>query len=77
MTASELFLFAYYEKITQLNPKKPGGWGNPPIGQEIACHFLQDHTMAWISRASGWQTERADCNYLTGPPKKQLDMILK
>ena len=22
------------------------------------------YTRAWISRASGWQTERADCNYV-------------
>ena len=22
-----------------------GGGGNPPIGQEIACHFSQDHAM--------------------------------
>ena len=28
------------------NPKRPGGGGwNPPIGQEIACHFSQDHAM--------------------------------
>ena len=24
---------------------EPGGWWNPPIGQEIACHFSQDHAM--------------------------------
>ena len=24
----------------------------------------QHTTYTWISRASGWQTERADCNYL-------------
>ena len=26
-------------------PKRHGGGWNPPIGQEIACHFSQDHTM--------------------------------
>ena len=30
----------------QFNPKRPGGGGGIlPIGQEIACHFSQDHTM--------------------------------
>ena len=29
-----------------LTLKDPGGGGwNPPIGQEIACHFSQDHAM--------------------------------
>ena len=29
-----------------LTLKQPGeGGGNPPIGQEIACHFSHDHVM--------------------------------
>ena len=29
----------------ELTLKDPGEGGNPPIGQEIACHFSQDHAM--------------------------------
>ena len=28
----------------------PGGGGNPPIGQEIACCFSQDHDHAMVTK---------------------------
>ena len=34
-----------YSSSPSLNPKRPGEGRNLPIGQEIACHFSQDHTM--------------------------------
>ena len=29
-----------------------------------ACFDMSYFVRSWISRGSGWQTERADCNYL-------------
>jgi hypothetical protein len=34
-----------YSSSPSLNPKRPGEGRNLPIGQEMACHFSQDHTM--------------------------------
>ena len=49
-TMSELFIHLvkknkYFKKQTLINPKRHGGGWNPPIGQEMVCHFLQDYTM--------------------------------
>ena len=37
----------HFKSIKNINPKRPGGGGGlrQPIGQEIACHFSQDHAM--------------------------------
>ena len=29
-----------------------------------ACFDMSYFVRSWISRGSGWQTERADCNYI-------------
>ena len=38
-------LYALAFPLSFVNPKTPGVGRNPPIGQEIACHFSQDHAM--------------------------------
>ena len=45
LTHKAITYFCENAPPTLLTLKDPGGGWNPPIGQEIACHFSQDHAM--------------------------------